>query len=250
MGPPGQPLPGGHLVNVRRRLAGQLRRMERRGIDYVSQRVSGERGRRDLGGRVVRTSSGAWSATVTDETTGQSADASEAVAHVGASAEWVTEDPAGRTPLADFGSVSFTGLSVSPSGRPPFGDQVEMLRANGSIAAMPEDYPMRGRRRLHSRGTQARCTGSTGGLNCGTGSVIDSSHAVDAGDLGSAPDAQPRSRDPVTELDHGLVHAGGFWVGISQFHAPLGCPEVTSGRERSGLNLVVRRVSGTGAVCP
>ena len=116
-------------------------------LDYVWQDEFPANAGDVISARVVQTSSGTWSATVTDETTGQSADASEAVAHVGASAEWVTEDPGTQgsralTPLADFGSVSFTGLSVSPSGRPPFGDQVEMLRANGSIAAMPT--PMRG----------------------------------------------------------------------------------------------------------
>lgn len=80
--------------------------------------------------------------------------------------------------------------------------------------------------------------------------MIDSSRAVDAGDLGRSPDAQPRSRDPVTELDHGLVHAGGFSVEVLSVSRATGLWGGDVGPGTMRLNLVVRRVSGTGAVCP
>ncbi|MGD0743283.1 MAG: G1 family glutamic endopeptidase [Acidimicrobiales bacterium] len=92
--------------------------------------------------RVARTAAGTWAATVTDETTGQSAHASEPVAYPAASAEWIAEDPglpgsSSLAPLADFGSVAFTGLSVSPAGLPSYADAIEMLRPDGSTAALP-----------------------------------------------------------------------------------------------------------------
>ena len=95
-----------------------------------------------ISAQVEQTPVGAWTATVADETTGQSASVSEPVAYAGASAEWVAEDSGtpGSTvldPLADFGTVAFNDLSVAPSALPSFADAIEMLRADGSVAAMP-----------------------------------------------------------------------------------------------------------------
>ncbi len=91
---------------------------------------------------VSQTASGGWTALVTDLTSGQSATASEAVPYAGASAEWVAEDSgvlgsSALTPLADFGVVSFTNLSVSPSTGFSYSDAIEMQRVDGSDEAMP-----------------------------------------------------------------------------------------------------------------
>jgi hypothetical protein len=96
----------------------------------------------EISAQVAQSPSGAWTATVTDESTGQSANPSEPVAHAGASAEWVAEDSGIQgssvlAPLADFTSVSFARLSVTPAGLPSSADAIEMQRANGSAAAIP-----------------------------------------------------------------------------------------------------------------
>lgn len=96
----------------------------------------------EISARVAQSPSGAWTATVTDESTGQSANPSEPVAYAGVSAEWIAEDSGiqGRSvlaPLADFTSVSFANLGVTPAGLPSYADAIEMLRANGSVAAIP-----------------------------------------------------------------------------------------------------------------
>jgi len=96
----------------------------------------------EISAQVARSRSGAWTATVTDESTGQRANPSEPVAYAGASAEWVAEDSGIQgssvlAPLADFTSVSFAKLSVTPAGLPSYADAIEMLRANGSVAAIP-----------------------------------------------------------------------------------------------------------------
>jgi hypothetical protein len=91
---------------------------------------------------ISQTASGGWTALVTDVTSGQSATAGEAVAYAGASAEWVAEDSgvlgsSALASLADFGVVSFTNLSVSPSSAFSYSNAIEMQRADGSDAAMP-----------------------------------------------------------------------------------------------------------------
>ena len=96
----------------------------------------------EISAQVAQSPSGAWTATVTDESTGQSANPSEPVAHAGASAEWVAEDSGIQgssvlAPLADFASVSFAKLRVAPVAVPSYADAIEMLRANGSVVAMP-----------------------------------------------------------------------------------------------------------------
>jgi len=101
----------------------------------------------EISAQVAQSPSGAWTATVTDESTGQSANPSEPVAYAGASAEWVAEDSGIQgssvlAPLADFTSVSFAKLSVTPADSPSYADAIEMLRANGSVAAIPA--PLRG----------------------------------------------------------------------------------------------------------
>jgi hypothetical protein len=95
-----------------------------------------------ISARVAQSTSGAWRATVTDETTGQSAHASEPAAYAGASVEWVAEDSgiqgsSALAPLADFASVSFANLRVAPTAVPSYADAIEMLRANGSVVALP-----------------------------------------------------------------------------------------------------------------
>ena len=95
-----------------------------------------------ISARVAQSPSGAWTATVTDESTGQSAHPSEPAAYVGASVEWVAEDSGIQgssvlAPLADFASVSFAKLRVTPASVPSYADAIEMLRANGSVVAMP-----------------------------------------------------------------------------------------------------------------
>lgn len=95
----------------------------------------------DIEAEVTQTSSGTWTATVSDVTSGQSTTASEPDAYAVASAEWVAERPgvagsSALTPLADFGVVTFTNVSSTPSGSSSNADAIEMLRANGSVAAM------------------------------------------------------------------------------------------------------------------
>ena len=96
----------------------------------------------EISARVAQSPSGAWTATVTDESTGQSAHPSEPAAYVAASVEWVAEDSGIQgssvlAPLADFASVSFSKLRVTPTAVPSYADAIEMLRANGSVVAMP-----------------------------------------------------------------------------------------------------------------
>jgi hypothetical protein len=95
-----------------------------------------------ISARVAQSPSGAWTATVTDESTGRRAHASEPAAYAGASVEWVAEDSGIQgssvlAPLADFASVSFAKLRVAPVAVPSYADAIEMLRANGSVVAMP-----------------------------------------------------------------------------------------------------------------
>ena len=91
---------------------------------------------------VQQSAAGTWTATVSDLTSGQSATASETVVFAGSSAEWVAEDSGAQgssvlAPLADFGSVTFSNVSASPQSVLAYSDAIEMLRANGSTAALP-----------------------------------------------------------------------------------------------------------------
>jgi hypothetical protein len=95
-----------------------------------------------ISAEVQQSSSGTWTATVTDVTSGQSATASESAVYAGSSAEWVAEDSgvqgsSNLTPLADFGIVTFTNLRVTPTSALTYADAIEMLTSGGSAEAMP-----------------------------------------------------------------------------------------------------------------
>jgi hypothetical protein len=111
-------------------------------LDYVWQDQFSVNAGDVISASVVQTSSGAWRATVYDMTSGQSTTASEPAVYAGSSVEWVAEDPGTQgsmvlAPLADFGTVTFTNLGVSPSSALPYSDPIEMLHADGSVEAMP-----------------------------------------------------------------------------------------------------------------
>ncbi len=94
---------------------------------------------------VAQVSPGQWRSTITDTSTGESASQVLGYGGPGASAEWIEEDPSqmnaagsvSLVPLADFGTVSFTGLSLN--GSPPVlsaADAVSIARS-GTVLASP-----------------------------------------------------------------------------------------------------------------
>ena len=95
-----------------------------------------------ISAQVQQSSSGTWTATVTDVTSGQSSTASESAVYAGSSAEWVAEDSgvqgsSNLTPLADFGIVTFTNLQVAPTSALTYADAIEMQTSGGTSEAMP-----------------------------------------------------------------------------------------------------------------
>ncbi len=96
--------------------------------------------------QVQEISPGSWQYVLSDLTSGQSASASMAFDGPGAAADWIEEDPATATyggnvhllPYADFGSVSFTDLSLN--GQAPSldlaGDGIALVQS-GQIRALP-----------------------------------------------------------------------------------------------------------------
>ncbi len=96
--------------------------------------------------QVQEISPGSWQYVLSDLTSGQSASASMAFDGPGAAADWIEEDPATATyggnvhllPYADFGSVSFTDLSLN--GQAPSLDLADdgiALVQSGQIRALP-----------------------------------------------------------------------------------------------------------------
>jgi uncharacterized repeat protein (TIGR02543 family) len=95
---------------------------------------------------VYQNSAGYWVYSVRDLTSGVSSSQVEAYDGVGASAEWIAEDPgdpssSGDYPLADFAPVTFSNLAVTVSGGswtlPPYSDAVQIVDANGTVEATP-----------------------------------------------------------------------------------------------------------------
>ncbi len=72
---------------------------------------------------------GSWTVTITDLTLGRSHSQTIADAVTATSAEWIEEAPTvgiSPTPLADYGSVTFTGMDVEEGGAPVVAIPVEM----------------------------------------------------------------------------------------------------------------------------
>lgn len=95
---------------------------------------------------VSEVSPGTWRYAVTDKTTGQTATAQMSYDGPGASADYIEEDPSiessfgslSLAPLADFGTVSFSGLTLNGS-LPPLSfstDSIEIVQS-GSVLASP-----------------------------------------------------------------------------------------------------------------
>jgi hypothetical protein len=101
---------------------------------------------------------GYWDYVITDQTSGATSGAEELSTEplVGAAgeAEWIEEDPGCSSsnplcldnngtevwPFADFGSVTFTDLTLaltSGSWTLPYSDAMEMISSNGSVEALP-----------------------------------------------------------------------------------------------------------------
>jgi hypothetical protein len=111
-------------------------------LGYVAQDQLAVNAGDVISAEVQQSSSGTWTATVTDVTSGQSATASDSAVYAGSSAEWVTEDPTVQgssdlTPLADFGIVTFTNLQVVPTSALTYADAIEMQTSGGTVEAMP-----------------------------------------------------------------------------------------------------------------
>ena len=94
---------------------------------------------------VLQDTSGGWDYEIEDVTSNKKQAGYPSFSVLGASAEWIVEDPGDGTtgeplPLANFGSVTFTDLGLTgPSGSvtlPPYSDAVEMV-ADGSVEALP-----------------------------------------------------------------------------------------------------------------
>jgi len=95
---------------------------------------------------VYQTASGQWAYDIQDLTSGLTSSAAEAYSGQGLSAEWIAEDPASAStgqlfPLADFGSVTFSDLSLQVTGGtwylPTYSDAWEMVAANGTVMTLP-----------------------------------------------------------------------------------------------------------------
>jgi hypothetical protein len=91
---------------------------------------------------IVEDSTGIWTITIADLTSGQSVSESVAYSTPQASAEWIEEAPSSASgqllPLADFGTAQFTDLAMSGSNLSSgvlF--PVDMVDANGDIIAFP-----------------------------------------------------------------------------------------------------------------
>jgi hypothetical protein len=91
---------------------------------------------------------GMWTYRVADARTGAVASQAEAYSGAGTSAEWIVEDPGmtngGLYPLGDFNPITMTDLGLTvPSGSwtlPTPSDGLELLAADGSIAALPGPF--------------------------------------------------------------------------------------------------------------
>jgi hypothetical protein len=102
--------------------------------------------------QIYQNAAGDWSYVITDMTSGQSSSGTESFSGTGYSAEWIAEDPGapetgvgtyvnnGLTPLANFGSLTFSDLGLTLSSGswnlPTISSAVEMAE-NGSVVAMP-----------------------------------------------------------------------------------------------------------------
>jgi len=100
----------------------------------------------DMQASVYQTASGQWAYDIQDLTSGLTSSAAEAYSGQGLSAEWIAEDPASAStgqlfPLADFGSVTFSDLSLQVTGGtwylPTYSDAWEMVAANGTVMTLP-----------------------------------------------------------------------------------------------------------------
>ena len=100
----------------------------------------------DMQASVYQTASGQWAYDIQDLTSGHTSSAAEAYSGQGLSAEWIAEDPASAStgqlfPLADFGSVTFSDLSLQVTGGtwylPTYSDAWEMVAANGTVMTLP-----------------------------------------------------------------------------------------------------------------
>ena len=97
-------------------------------------------------GYVYQDTSGFWVYDIEDLTSGLSSLSEEPYSGVGMTAEWIAEDTGDPTtqglyPLADFGSVTFTDLTLAPTSGswylPSFSDAIEMVATDGSVEALP-----------------------------------------------------------------------------------------------------------------
>ena len=93
-------------------------------------------------GYVYQDTSGFWVYDIEDLTSGLSSLSEEPYSGVGMTAEWIAEDTGDPTtqglyPLADFGSVTFTDLTLAPTSGswylPSFSDAIEMVATDGSL---------------------------------------------------------------------------------------------------------------------
>ena len=96
---------------------------------------------------------GYWLYEITDQTSGGTSWAEEPWSGSGLEAEWIEEDPGCTNsddcvdndgtevwPFPDFGSVTFTNLSLTPTSGSwtlPYSDAFEMVAADGSLEALP-----------------------------------------------------------------------------------------------------------------
>jgi len=90
---------------------------------------------------VVEGAPGSWTVSIADLTLGRSTSQTFADAVPGSSAEWIEEAPTVGTalsPLADYGSVTFTGISVESQSSGPLAEiPVEMSDLSDAITSYP-----------------------------------------------------------------------------------------------------------------
>jgi hypothetical protein len=101
-----------------------------------------------------------WDYQITDQTSAATSSAEEPWSGSGLEAEWIEEDSGCTSsdecwvnngvsvwPFPDFGSVTFTNLSLSPASGSwtlPYSDAVEMTYPDGSVEALPSQSPPSG----------------------------------------------------------------------------------------------------------
>ena len=96
--------------------------------------------------QVYQSQSGNWVYSITDVTASRSSLSTESYSGGATSAEWIAEDPESLSSgnlyqLADFGTVTFTNLTLTVPGGvwtlPSYNDAIEMKSSSGSVMALP-----------------------------------------------------------------------------------------------------------------